>query len=76
MIRELVLQMKLGRLNLSYFKSKFSVDVLDRFAEPIERYRSVGFLSIEDGQLLLDRDALLQVDHMLREFFLPQHTDA
>ena len=76
MIRELVLQMKLGRLDLSYFHHKFNVDVLERFAEPIERYRSVGFLSIADGQLLLDRDALLQVDHMLREFFLPQHADA
>lgn len=75
LIRELVLQMKLGRFNADYFRNKFGVDVLERFAEPLRRYRELGFVSIEGDRVSLDRDALLQVDTMLYEFFLPEHRE-
>src|SRR6266496_4471476 len=73
LIREFILQLKLGHLDLAYFRNKFGVDPEQRFAEPLQRLRQWGFLSIEAGQVLLNRDGLLQVDRLLHEFFLPQH---
>ncbi len=73
LIREFILQLKLGHLDLAYFRNKFGVDPEKRFAEPLQRLRQWGFLSIEAGQVVLNRDGLLQVDRLLHEFFLPQH---
>lgn len=73
LIREFILQLKLGSLNLSYFNEKFGVDSLARFIEPLERIRDWGYLSIEDDIVSINRDGLLQVDRLLHEFFLPEH---
>ena len=71
MLRQFVLQMKIGRVRLEYFRERFGVDLVQRFPMQISRYQEEGFLSVEDDQIVLDRDALLQVDTMLYEF-LPQ----
>jgi len=73
LIREFILQLKLGHLSLSYFQKKFGGDPTKRFAEPLRRLKDWGFLTIEGDQVLLNREALLQVDRLLHEFFLPQH---
>ena len=73
LIRETILQMKKGWLDRGYFQQKFGVDVVERFAQPLRRYEQAGFVTITDEKIILDRDALLQVDTMLHEFFLPQH---
>jgi oxygen-independent coproporphyrinogen-3 oxidase len=73
MMREFILQMKLGRVRGEYFARKFEVDVRSRFAAPLARLRDAGMLS-DDGVLLrLSRQGLLQVDKLLHDFFLPQH---
>src|SRR6266487_3398026 len=72
-IREFILQLKLGRLSLAYFRDKFGVDPARRFAEPLQRLKDWGFVTIEGDQVLLNRKGLLQVDRLLHEFFLPQH---
>jgi len=76
LIREFVLQFKLGHLNASYFQKKFGVDVRQRFAEPLARIQEWGFLTIDGDELRMSREGLLQVDRLLHEFFLPQHRDA
>lgn len=76
LIREFILQLKLGSLNLNYFNEKFGVDSLKRFAEPLERIRDWGYLSIEGDTVRMNRDGLLQVDQLLHEFFLPKHRNA
>jgi len=73
LIRELVLQFKLGRISRSYFQRKFGVEVLTRFAEAIEALKSAGYLSVEGDWLRLSREGLLQVDRLVHEFFLPEH---
>jgi oxygen-independent coproporphyrinogen-3 oxidase len=73
LIREFVLQMKLGHVEASYFQNKFGVDVKSRFDEPLQKLKSRGFLNIDNGTVRLNRDGLLQVDRLLYEFFLPQH---
>jgi oxygen-independent coproporphyrinogen-3 oxidase len=75
-LREFILQLKLGHVSRSYFKQKFAVEVTERFAEGILRLKDWGFLTVEGDQILLNREALLQVDRLLQEFFLPQHRTA
>lgn len=76
LIREFILQFKLGHLNASYFQNKFGVNVRERFAEPLGRLQEWGFLTIDGDELRINREGLLQVDRLLHEFFLPQHRDA
>ncbi len=40
MIRELILQMKLGRVHDLYFRDKFGVSILERFAGPVNQLAS------------------------------------
>jgi oxygen-independent coproporphyrinogen-3 oxidase len=76
MLRELILQMKLGRVQTPYFESKFGVNIQERFATPLHQLQDLGLVNIEGRTLLLSRDGLLQVDKLLHEFFLPQHRTA
>jgi oxygen-independent coproporphyrinogen III oxidase len=75
-LREFILQLKLGHVSRAYFKQKFDVELTERFAEGIQRLKDWGFLTVEGDQILLNREALLQVDRLLQEFFLPQHRNA
>src|SRR5215469_10344681 len=73
MIRELILQMKLGHVESHHFRDKFSVDIYDRFAGAVDKLREEGYLASDNDGLRLNRDGLLQVDRLLQEFFLPEH---
>jgi oxygen-independent coproporphyrinogen-3 oxidase len=76
MIRELILQMKLGRVHRAYFQNKFGIDIQQRFSSALARLRDQGFLTVDTDSLRLNREGLLQVDRLLHEFFLPQHRSA
>jgi oxygen-independent coproporphyrinogen-3 oxidase len=72
-IREFILQLKLGRVSREYFTKKFGADPAQQFAAPIQTLKDWGFLVVEGDAILLNREAMLQVDRLLHEFFLPQH---
>jgi len=76
MIRELILQMKLGHVHRAHFRGKFGVDIQQRFAGPLRELQDQGFLVLDESTLRLNRGGLLQVDRLLHEFFLPQHRNA
>ncbi len=76
LIREFVLQLKLGKTDVSYFNQKFSTDVLKRFDAPLQTLKDWGFLTIDGDSILLNREGLLQVDRLLHEFFLPEQKNA
>ena len=76
LIREFVLQLKLGRVSCDYFQKKFGVDPRQRFAAPLQTLADWGFGKVEGDVVSLNRDGLLQVDRLLHEFFLPQHKNA
>jgi oxygen-independent coproporphyrinogen III oxidase len=76
MIRELILQMKLGRVNRPYFQRKFGVDVEGRFARQFADLTKHGFAVVDSENVRLSREGLLQVDKLLHDFFLPQHRAA
>lgn len=76
MIRELILQLKLGRASLSYFKTKFSIDLEQRFSQQLSDMQRRGLAEIQGDWIVLSREALLKVDTLLHAFFLPEHQNA
>ncbi len=74
-IREMVLQLKLGSVRPQYFRDKYGVDILQRFAAELNGLRNEGYLSeATEQRVALTRNGLLCVDVLLPRFFLPQHT--
>ena len=73
MIREFVLQMKLGRADRAYFQKKFGVDINERFLPAFEKIMAEGFLTLTEQGPRLNREGLLQVDRLLHGFFNPEH---
>ncbi|MFT5127834.1 MAG: oxygen-independent coproporphyrinogen-3 oxidase [Rhodothermales bacterium] len=76
LIREMVLQLKLGHINIDYFNQKFGVDITEHFSESFQELTEDGYLSRSNGDLVLSRDGLLSVDSLLHGFFLPEHQNA
>ena len=76
LIREFVLQLKLGSVSLQYFTDKFGANPAERFTEPLQRIADWGFLTIDGDRVNINREGLLQVDRLLHEFFLPEHRNA
>jgi len=75
-IRELVLQFKLGHVDAGYFRRKFGVELRERFAAPLGRLVEMGYLTMDGDALRFNREGLLQADRLVHEFFLPEHRDA
>ena len=76
LIREFILQLKLGRVSRAYFQKKFGVELTDHFAAPLQTLGDTGFLTVQGDALVLNREGLLQVDRLLPEFFRPEHRNA
>jgi oxygen-independent coproporphyrinogen-3 oxidase len=72
LIREMVLQMKTGRIKTEYFLGKFGVDVWDEFRSIYQRMADEKLLVRENGLIKLTREGLLEVDGLLHEFFEPE----
>lgn len=74
--RELILQLKLGVLGTGYFRDKFGVDVLERYADVFERLTTDGMLAVDGDTIRLTRDGLLRVDSLLPNFYAAEHRDS
>ncbi len=72
-LREFILQLKLGSVSADAFTRKFGRDPRQEFAAPLASLKAQGFLTSGDDRIGLTRDALLQVDRLLHEFFKPEH---
>jgi oxygen-independent coproporphyrinogen-3 oxidase len=73
MVREFVLQLKLGSVEREYFRHKFGVNVLDRFREPLDDGRRYGWLEVHDAGVRVTRPGLLRVDRLLPAFYRQEH---
>jgi oxygen-independent coproporphyrinogen-3 oxidase len=72
LIREMILQLKTGALDAGYFQQKFGVDVWREFQPAYERLSQAEMLRRQNGTIELTRNGLLQIDHLLPEFFEPE----
>ncbi len=71
--REMMLQLKTGRLDPAYFRSKFGREILRDFADGFHQLAHEGYLTIGGDGVALTRTGLLQVDRLLPTFFEPEH---
>lgn len=73
LIREVILQLKSGRIDSSYYQEKFAVNIQERFSATLKSLQERGFLTIAGDAISLNREGLLRVDRLLHDFFLPEH---
>lgn len=74
--RELILQLKLGRLSGASFREKFGVEIFREFAPAFSRLAEQGMLILEPDGVSLTRQGLLRVDSLLPEFYDPAYQNA
>jgi oxygen-independent coproporphyrinogen-3 oxidase len=72
LIREMILQLKTGTLDETYFRKKFGVDIVEEFRAGFDQLREMDFLTYTDETVQLSRAGLLQIDRHLPLFFDPQ----
>ncbi len=73
LVREFVLQLKLGYAERRYFGEKFQTDLLESFAEPLAEACRRGWIQIGDEAVTVTREGLVRVDRWLPAFYLPEH---
>jgi oxygen-independent coproporphyrinogen-3 oxidase len=70
MIREFVLQLKLGRAERAYFRRKFAIDPGERFAEALAEGRRRGWFEVDEARVTVTRAGLVRIDRLLPAFYL------
>lgn len=73
LVREMILLLKRGYLNVQYFADKFDVDIVDHWQEAWDRYVAEGYLEHDGDQIRLTRAGLLRTDELLPAFFEAEH---
>jgi oxygen-independent coproporphyrinogen-3 oxidase len=71
LVRELVLGLKKGVLDIDRLHRKFGVDPLAEWAVEWRQLADEGFLDSVAPRPVLSRRGLLQVDALLHRFFAP-----
>jgi oxygen-independent coproporphyrinogen-3 oxidase len=74
--REMILQLKFGKIGADYFRRKFSVDILQVFGAAYARLQDEGMLKLSADGVELTRQGLLRVDQLLPEFYDPKYQHA
>lgn len=73
LVREAVLQLKLGGFDAAALERKHNVDPLVRFAEPIDTLARQGWLTVNGTDVELTRAGLVRADRLLSSFYRPEH---
>jgi oxygen-independent coproporphyrinogen-3 oxidase len=74
LIREFVLQLKLGRVRPKYFADKYGANILTQFERPLRALADDGYVAeVNDELIALTPDGLLRVDALLPRFFQAKH---
>lgn len=73
LIREMILQLKRGYLDVAYFRGKFGAEIVNEWRAQWDAYVAQGLARVAGDRIELTRAGLLQVDGMLPPFFEPQH---
>jgi coproporphyrinogen III oxidase-like Fe-S oxidoreductase len=71
--RELILQLKLGRVSTATFREKFDVDLRRRFGGLLAAMEAAGWSQSSEQEVRLTRTGLLRADWSVRHFYLPEH---
>lgn len=69
LIREVILQMKRGFLDVGYFSDKYGVNIVQHFQSQFDQHRDNEMLSYTDDRIELTRKGFLHADALLPIFF-------
>jgi oxygen-independent coproporphyrinogen-3 oxidase len=73
LVREFVLQLKLGRIELEPLRSRYGVDVLERFEAPLSEARDKGLVGWDREAIEVTPEGRVRVDRMLPAFYREEH---
>ena len=73
LVREMILQLKRGYLEVESFKRKFGVNITEHWKSEFQKHADDGMLTMTRQRVELTRRGLLHVDGLLPVFFEPQH---
>jgi oxygen-independent coproporphyrinogen-3 oxidase len=73
LIREMILQLKTGKLDEDYFASKFNVDVYAEFRSAFDQLEEAELLHESEHEIALTGTGLLEIDRHLPLFFDPHY---
>jgi oxygen-independent coproporphyrinogen-3 oxidase len=76
LIREVVLLMKTGHLDVSYFRQKYGVDIREEFQNAFRKLTDDGWLSVDGENVDCTLEGLIQIDRHLTVFFDPQYVSS
>jgi oxygen-independent coproporphyrinogen-3 oxidase len=75
LVREFVLQLKVGEVPVAPFRERFGVDIAKEFAGPLREFIAQGWLNVSDEAVRLTRQGLLRADRLLSHFYDSQFQD-
>jgi oxygen-independent coproporphyrinogen III oxidase len=73
LVREMILLLKKGYLDVGYFQRKYGVNILEQWQEQWAEYEREEWLATKADRIELTREGLLRVDGLLPSFFEPEH---
>ena len=73
LVREMILLLKRGYLDVDYFQNKFGVDITQQWNSQFQQHSENGMLTIEGGRIELSRKGFLNADALLPVFFEEEH---
>lgn len=73
LIREVVLLLKTGHLDVPYFRDKYGVDIRTEFRAAFDQLTAEGWLNVTGESVDCTPDGLIQIDRHLPAFFDPQY---
>ncbi len=76
MVREFVLQLKLGRARRAYFREKFDTDPVERFAFTLTELTAENWIAWDEEAVHLTPSGMVRVDRLLPAFYLQQHRES
>ena len=74
--RELILQLKLGRIEADSFRDLSGPNLVSRFVSIFDELRDQGFLTFDENSVTLTQKGLFQVDSFLPEFYASKYKNA
>jgi oxygen-independent coproporphyrinogen-3 oxidase len=73
LIREIVLQLKTGKIDAGYFRKKYGLEIRDEFRSAFNQLERDGWLTLDGDRIETTPAGLLQIDRHLPIFFDPQY---
>jgi oxygen-independent coproporphyrinogen-3 oxidase len=76
LVREVVLLLKTGHLDVGYFRDKYGVDIRETFRAAFAQLQGDGWLTVGAESIDCTRDGLIQIDRHLPAFFDLQYVSS